>query len=316
MLYRDYSRKSGEWVPNILGGRENLESVEFLRRMNALVAERAPGAITIAEESTAWPGVTAPVGDGGLGFSYKWNMGWMHDTLQFVERDPMYRQWHHGEWTFGLVYAWSERFVLPLSHDEVVHGKGSLLGKMPGDRWRKFATLRAYLSFMWTHPGKKLLFMGGEIAQPTEWNHDAALTWNLLDDADHAGVQKLVRALNRLYAAEPALHARDTDPGGFSWIVGDDTANSVFVYARYGEERDAPVVVAVNMTPTPLRDYRIGLPVAGRWRELLNSDAAEFGGSGGGTGDAEAAPEPSHGLPASASLTLPPLGAVIFRFEG
>ena len=317
MLYRDYSRKAGEWVPNILGGRENLESVEFLRRMNTLVADRAPGAITIAEESTAWPGVTAPVGEGGLGFGYKWNMGWMHDTLQFVERDPMYRQWHHGEWTFGLVYAWSERFVLPLSHDEVVHGKGSLLGKMPGDRWRKFATLRAYLSFMWTHPGKKLMFMGGELAQPTEWNHDAALPWALLDEADHAGVQKLVRALNRVYAAEPALHARDADAGGFAWIVGDDSANSVFVYARYGREDDAPVVIAVNMTPQPRYGYRVGLPFAERWSELLNSDAAGFGGSAvGNNGGVVAVPEPSHGLPASAALTLPPLGAVLLRFEG
>ncbi|ABS62165.1 1,4-alpha-glucan branching enzyme [Parvibaculum lavamentivorans DS-1] len=317
MLYRDYSRKAGEWVPNIHGGRENLESVDFLKRLNAIIAERCPGAVTIAEESTAWPGVSAPLKSGGLGFSYKWNMGWMHDTLQYVERDPLYRKWHHSEMTFGLVYAFSEKFVLPLSHDEVVHGKGSLIGKMPGDRWRKFATLRAYYTFMWTHPGKKLLFMGGEIAQDSEWNHDAEVAWHLLSIPEHAAVQRLVRDLNRLYASEPALHARDTEPAGFQWIVGADAERSVFVYARYGETGTPPMVVLVNMTPEPCTDYRIGMPLAGQWREILNSDAAIYGGGNiGNAGLVEARAAPAHGQPASASVVLPPLAAVILQHEG
>ena len=316
MLYRDYSRRAGEWVPNILGGRENLESVEFLKRMNQGVAERCPGAITLAEEATAWPGVSAPVGQGGLGFSYKWNMGWMHDTLGYVERDPLYRQWHHNELTFGLIYAFSERFVLPLSHDEVVHGKGSLLGKMPGDRWRKFATLRAYFAFMWTHPGKKLLFMGGEIAQDSEWNHDAQVAWNLLDQPEHSAIQRLVRDLNRLYASEPALHRRDADPAGFHWIVGDDTGNQVFVYARYGHDGDPPLVALLNMSPQPLHGYQVGLPQAGRWAEVFNSDAESYGGGGIGNGGAVTAEEqPSHALPASATVTLAPLALILLRHE-
>ncbi len=316
MLYRDYSRNAGEWVPNIHGGRENLESVEFLKRMNAVVAERCPGAITLAEESTAWPGVTAPVSQGGLGFDYKWNMGWMHDTLQYVERDPMYRRWHHGEATFGLVYAFSEKFVLPLSHDEVVHGKGSLLGKMPGDRWRQFANLRAYLAFMWTHPGKKLLFMGGELGQDTEWNHDTQVPWHLLDRPEHAAIQRLVRDLNRLYAAEPALHARDAEPSGFDWIIGADAENSVFVYARYADEAP-PCVVLLNMTPEPKYHYRIGLPMAGSWTEVLNSDAEPYGGANIGNGGAiRAVATAAHGQPASAEVVLPPLAAVILRHEG
>ena len=316
MLYRDYSRNAGEWVPNIHGGRENLESVEFLKRLNHVVAERCPGAITLAEESTAWPGVTAPVAAGGLGFTYKWNMGWMHDTLQYVERDPLYRRWHHGELTFGLVYAFSEKFVLPLSHDEVVHGKGSLLGKMPGDAWRKFATLRAYFTFMWTHPGKKLLFMGGELAQDTEWNHDAQIPWHLLDQPDHAAVQRLIRDLNTLYAAEPALHAGDADPAGFQWIVGDDAEGGVFIYARLGGG-GRPCVVCLNMSPEPRYGYRIGLPAAGRWDEVFNSDAAMYGGGNiGNGGRVEASATPARGQPASAEVVLPPLGAVILRFGG
>ncbi|WNO53651.1 1,4-alpha-glucan branching protein GlgB [Stakelama saccharophila] len=311
MLYRDYSRNAGEWVPNVHGGRENLESVSFLRHMNAVVAERCPGAITIAEESTAWPGVTAPVTDGGLGFDYKWNMGWMHDTLQYIEHDPVHRRWHHDAFTFSLVYAYSERFVLPISHDEVVHGKGSLVGKMPGDEWRKRANLRAYLSFMWTHPGKKLLFMGCELGQETEWNHDAPLPWDLLDDPRHAGIQRLVRDLNRLYAEQPALHRRDTDPGGFTWIVGDDADNSVFTFARFGDDDDVPVVVLLNLTPEPRTGYRTGMPRGGRWVEIFNSDADLYGGSNFGNGGAvEAADEPLHGQPASASVTLPPLAAI------
>jgi 1,4-alpha-glucan branching enzyme len=316
MLYRDYSRNAGEWVPNKYGGRENLESVDFLKRLNMLVAERCPGAITLAEESTAWPGVSAPVAEGGLGFSYKWNMGWMHDTLQYVERDPLYRQWHHGEMTFGLVYAFSEKFVLPLSHDEVVHGKGSLIGKMPGDRWRQFATLRAYLAFMWTHPGKKLLFMGGEIAQEREWNHDAEIAWDSLEQPDHAAVQALVRDLNRLYAEEPALHARDADPAGFRWIENDDSANSVFAYARIGPDGSAPIVALLNMTPEPRIGYEIGLPAIGCWRELLNSDAGHYGGGNVGNGGGiEALANPRHGLPASASVVLPPLAMIVLRHD-
>ena len=317
MLYRDYSRKDGEWLPNVHGGRENLESVAFLRRLNTVVAERCPGAIMVAEESTSWPGVSAPVSEGGLGFSYKWNMGWMHDSLEYIERDPVHRGWHHDAFSFSLVYAFSERFVLPISHDEVVHGKGSLLGKMPGDPWRKFANLRAYLAAMWMHPGKKLLFMGCEIAQPGEWNHDGELPWNLLNLPDHAGVQALVRELNRLYAAEPALHARDADPAGFRWIVGDDRTNSVFVWSRHGGDGDPPVVVALNMTPDPRHGYRIGLPAAGRWSVALNTDATAYGGSGvGEMADVMAEPTPSHGLPASAALSLPPLGCLVLRLEG
>lgn len=316
MLYRDYSRNAGEWVPNVHGGRENLESVEFLKRMNGMIAERCPGAITLAEESTAWPGVSAPLSEGGLGFNYKWNMGWMHDTLQYVERDPLYRSWHHNELTFGLVYAFSERFVLPISHDEVVHGKGSLIGKMPGDRWRKFANLRAYLSFMWTHPGKKLLFMGSEIAQEAEWNHDAQLAWELLERPEHASVQRLVRDLNRVYAGEPALHGRDADPAGFEWIIGGDTQNSAFVYARYAAD-GPPIVVLLNMSPQPLYDYEIGLPRTGAWREILNSDAGIYGGANIGNGGVvRASAHPAHGQPASARVTLPPLAAVLLRHEG
>ena len=282
MLYRDYSRKAGEWVPNVHGGRENLENVAFLKDLNRIVRERCPGAVTIAEESTAWPGVSAPVGEGGLGFDYKWNMGWMHDSLEYMKRDPVHRAWHHDELGFSMVYAYSERYVLPLSHDEVVHGKGSLLGKMPGDRWRQLANLRAYLAFMWAHPGKKLLFMGGELGQEEEWNHDAELPWHLLEREDHAGVQRLVGDLNRLYRDEPALHRLDADPAGFEWLVGGDAANSVFAFLRTGRERDAPIAFVVNMTPQPHAGYRLPLPRDGRWREILNTDAGTYGGSGRG----------------------------------
>jgi 1,4-alpha-glucan branching enzyme len=313
MLYRDYSRKAGEWVPNIYGGRENLESVEFLKRLNAIVAEYAPGAVTIAEESTAWPGVSAPVDQGGLGFSYKWNMGWMHDTLHYMELDPVYRSYNHNGLTFGLVYAFSEKFVLPLSHDEVVHGKGSLINKMPGDAWRKFANLRAYLGFMWAHPGKKLLFMGGEIAQWTEWNHDAELDWALLEQPNHAGVQRLVRDLNRLYAAEPALHRWDADPQGFEWIVGDDAANSVFVFLRKAPG-EPPLLCALNLTPVPRYGYRVGVPQEGAWREILNTDAGVYGGGNlGSGGQVEAHDYSAHGKPHSLELVLPPLAMVILK---
>ena len=317
MLYRDYSRREGEWVPNRHGGRENLESIAFLQRMNQAVAERCPGAITIAEESTAFPGVTAPVEYGGLGFTYKWNMGWMNDTLRYMERDPLHRRWHHGDMSFGLVYAFTEKFILPLSHDEVVHGKHSLIAKMPGDHWQKFANLRAYFAFMWTHPGKKLLFMGGELAQWSEWQHDGQLEWQALETPDHAGVQALVRDLNRVYREEPALHQSDADERGFQWIVGDDAANSVFVYLRRSEYGGAQILVAVNLTPVPRHGYRVGVPHAGRWAEILNSDAAGYGGGGLGNGEAlQSADVPSHGQDQSLDLTIPPLAAIILRFEG
>ena len=315
MLYRDYSREPGEWVPNIHGGRENLEAVAFLRHLNAVIAERHPGAIMIAEESTAWPGVTRSLAEGGLGFTYKWNMGWMHDTLQYVERDPVHRRHHHGEMTFGLVYAFSEHFVLPLSHDEVVHGKGSLLTKMPGDDWQKFASLRAYFGFMWTHPGKKLLFMGGEIAQRREWNHDGEIDWDLLHLPPHRGVQALVRDLNRIYVDSPALHATDSVPQGFRWLVGDDAGNSVYAFLR-DDPGARPVLVVVNMTPLTRWHYRLGVPVAGYWREVLNSDAHEYGGSGQGNSGGVTAHAGYHGgEPASLELLLPPLSTLIFIAE-
>ena len=316
MLYRDYSRKAGEWVPNIHGGRENLEAVAFIKELNTVVGERCSGAMMIAEESTAWPGVTAPVSSGGLGFSYKWNMGWMHDTLRYIEHDAIHRGWHHDDMTFGMVYAYSERFVLPISHDEVVHGKGSLLGKMPGDEWQKRANLRAYLSFMWTHPGKKLLFMGCELGEWKEWNHDGSPDWNLLDDPKHRGLQLLVRDLNRLYVDTPALHQKDGDPSGFAWIVGDDRANSVFAYRRMGSDEKRVLVVVVNMTPVVRHDYKIGVPYAGTWRERLNSDASVYGGSGiGNQGAVGARNDGRHGMPASVALTLPPLAVLVLQLE-
>lgn len=310
MLYRDYSRQPGEWVPNIHGGRENLEAVDFLRHLNAVVAERQPGAVMIAEESTAWPGVTRPIAEGGLGFSFKWNMGWMHDTLHYMERDPIHRRHHHGEITFGLVYAFSEHFVLPLSHDEVVHGKGSLLEKMPGDDWQKFAGLRAYLSFMWTHPGKKLLFMGGEIAQRREWNHDGEIDWDLLQDPRHSGVQALQTDLNRIYRDQPALHATDSIPEAFRWLIQDDSQNSVYAFVR-SLPGHSPVLVIVNMTPVPRWNYRVEVPHHGLWREILNSDAHHYGGSGVGNGGGVEA----RGETPAIEVALPPLGALVFRLE-
>jgi 1,4-alpha-glucan branching enzyme len=315
MLYLDYSREAGQWTPNRHGGRENLEAVDFLRELNETIADQCPGAIMIAEESTAWPGVTAPLNLGGLGFQYKWNMGWMHDTLRYMKHDPVHRCFHHNDFTFGLVYAWSEHFILPLSHDEVVHGKGSLLGKMAGDRWRKFANLRAYYGFMWTHPGKKLLFMGCEFGQEKEWDHDAVLTWETLDDALHAGVQRWVRDLNTLYRQCPSLHAGDALSEGFEWLVGDDHTNSVFAYLRKHDEQIALVVC--NMTPVPRSDYRIGVPHSGRWIERLNSDATLYGGSNmGNAGTAVTQPQPAHGHPQSLALVLPPLSTLILVPEG
>ena len=316
MLYRDYSRREGEWIPNVHGGRENLEAIGFLRHLNAVIAERCPGAIMVAEESTAWPGVSRPIADGGLGFSYKWNMGWMHDTLRYMAKDPIHRTYHHDDMTFGMLYAFSENFILPLSHDEVVHGKRSLLGKMPGDRWQRFANLRAYFGFMWGHPGKKLLFMGGEIAQEREWDHDRELDWNLLDEPAHAGIQRVVRDLNRIYAAEPALHRADCDPRGFEWVIADDRANSVFAFLRLAQEA-APVLVVCNMTPVPRHGYRIGVPRPGAWREIFNSDSGFYGGSNlGNEGRVQAEPVPSHGRGQSLELLLPPLATIFLRSDG
>jgi 1,4-alpha-glucan branching enzyme len=316
MLYRDYSRREGEWIPNVHGGRENLEAIGFIRHLNAVIGERCPGAIMIAEESTAWPGVSRPISSGGLGFSYKWNMGWMHDTLLYMSKDPVHRQFHHHDMTFGLLYAFTENFILPLSHDEVVYGKGSLIGKMPGDRWQRFANLRAYFGFMWGHPGKKLIFMGDEFAQEREWNHDHDLDWFLLDDTAHGGVQRLLRDLNALYAAHPALHQRDSEGSGFQWTVGDDRANSVFSFVRYAANT-APILVVCNMTPVPRRGYRIGVPLAGPWREIFNSDSAHYGGSNvGNEGRVATAPIAAHGHGQSVELILPPLATIYLRYDG
>jgi 1,4-alpha-glucan branching enzyme len=316
MLYRDYSRREGEWIPNRYGGRENLESIGFLRHLSDVVHDRCPGVLLIAEESTAWPGVTKPTGEGGLGFDYKWNMGWMHDSLHYIGHQPVHRAWHHDLITFGLVYAFSERFVLPLSHDEVVHGKRSLLGRMPGDDWQRFANLRAYLGLMWGHPGKKLLFMGGELAQEREWNHDSQLDWEALRAPRHAGVQALVRDLNRLYTSLPALHQADCEGAGFRWLVGDDRANSVFAFYRAGYGETPPVIVVCNFTPVPRHGYRLGAPRAGHWREVFNSDAERYGGSNvGNSGLVSASTHPSHGQPFSIELTLPPLATIYLISE-
>ena len=315
MLYLDYSRKPGEWLPNSDGSNDNRDAVAFLKRVNELVYAIHPGAMTIAEESTAWPGVSAPAHAGGLGFGFKWNLGFMHDTLAYMALEPVHRKWHHDRLTFGLLYAFSENFVLPLSHDEVVHGKASLINKMPGDDWQKFANLRAYYGFMWAHPGKKLLFMGQEFAQRREWNEDCGLDFHLLEFPLHKGVQLLVRDLNRLHQMLPALHARDCEPDGFRWIVADDQDQSVAAFMRSGETQDPPVVMVANFTPVPRHGYRIGLPWPGWWREILNTDAEIYGGSGiGNLGGVRAGTIPSHGFPASAELTLPPLATLYFQF--
>jgi len=316
MLYLDYSREPGQWVPNRYGGRENLEAVSFLKEVNEVLFASYPGATTMAEESTAWPGVSRPTYLGGLGFGYKWNMGWMHDTLSYFSEDPVFRRYHHDELTFGLVYAWSENFILPLSHDEVVHGKRSLLNKMPGDRWQQLANLRALYAWMWAHPGKKLLFMGGELAQEREWSHDRDLDWWSLQWEQHRGVQHMVRQANRVYREQPALWAQDTSHHGFSWIDASDSKSSVLSFLRWagpGAEYGRPVVVAciANLTPVPRFGYRVGLPQGGRWQEILNTDAAEFGGSGlGNLGAVEATEWPWHGRPYSVELTLPPLSVL------
>lgn len=314
MLYLDYSRKEGEWIPNRDGGRENLEAIGLLRQLNDAVYTSVPGVQTIAEESTSWPMVSRPTFVGGLGFGYKWDMGWMHDTLRYFERDPVHRRYHHNEITFRSLYAFQESYVLPLSHDEVVHGKGSLINKMPGDRWQKFANLRLLFGYMYSQPGKKLIFMGGEIAQWREWNHDRSIDWNLLDDDAHAGIQRLVGDLNRRYSGEPALHARDAEPRGFDWVDGSDSEHSVIAYLRRGRDEDPPVLVVLNFTPIVRQDYVVGVPVEGDWEEILNTDSESYGGSGvGNCGHVRALPEPSHGRPASVRLTLPPLGAVWLR---
>jgi len=316
MLYRDYSRTEGQWVPNVHGGRENLEAIALLRRTNEVIGTQCPGAITLAEESTAFPGVSAPTWTGGLGFHYKWNMGWMNDTLRYMQEDPVHRRWHHERMSFGLMYAFSENFVLPLSHDEVVHGKRSLLGRMPGDAWQRFANLRAYYGFMWGHPGKKLLFMGQEFAQPDEWNHDHALAWHLLQQAPHAGVRALVRDLNGLYRRRPALHRLDGEAGGFEWICVDDREHSVFAWLRRDGQGDLAIVVC-NMTPVPRHGLRLGVPApdAGAptaWQEALNTDSAHYGGADLGNAGAPLVVEglPAHGRPASIVLTLPPLATL------
>ncbi|MFC0266661.1 1,4-alpha-glucan branching protein GlgB [Kushneria aurantia] len=314
MLYRDYSRAPDAWLPNAEGGRENFEAIDFLRELNAAVASRCPGVITIAEESTAWPGVTAPASTGGLGFTFKWNMGWMHDTLEYMKRDPLYRRWHHHELTFGLQYAFSEHYILPLSHDEVVHGKGTLLSRMPGDEGLKLAGLRAYLAFMWAHPGKKLLFMGAELGQWQEWHHDRELDWQRLDEAGPRGLCRAIADLNRIYVEDPALHLHDIEPHGFSWVIADDSDNSVIAFLRYAEQGQAPLLVVCNLTPIAREHYRIGVPVQSIWREVFNSDSIFYAGSNQGNGSAvHAHPEPSHGHPASLLLTLPPMSTLYLR---
>ncbi|MDP9417975.1 MAG: 1,4-alpha-glucan branching protein GlgB [Actinomycetota bacterium] len=316
MLYLDYSREEGEWLPNQYGGRENLDAVSFLQEMNATAYRRVPGITTIAEESTAWPGVTRPTHLGGLGFGLKWNMGWMHDTLGYLAREPVYRQYHHHQMTFSLVYAFSENYVLPISHDEVVHGKGSLLRKMPGDRWQQLANLRAYLAFMWAHPGKQLLFMGQEFAQESEWSEARSLDWWLTENPDHGGVQQLVRDLNRVYAESPALWSQDSQPAGFQWIDANDALNNVFSFLRIGADGQLLACVS-NFSAVPHEGYRIGVPVPGTWHEVVNTDADLYAGSGvGNMGAVEAVEESWHGQPASITLRVPPLGTVWLRRSG
>ncbi|HXW10172.1 MAG TPA: 1,4-alpha-glucan branching protein GlgB [Steroidobacteraceae bacterium] len=315
MLYLDYGRKDGEWIPNAHGGRENLDAVEFLRQLNEAACRDQPGTKTIAEESTAWPGVTRPTSDGGLGFGMKWNMGWMHDTLEYFKRDPVHRRFHHDELKFSLWYAFSEDFVLPLSHDEVVYGKGSLLGRMPGDEWQRFANLRLLYGYMWTHPGKKLLYMGGEFGQWSEWNHESSLDWQLLERPLHRSLSQWIGDLNRVLRQRGALHTLDFDERGFRWVDASDAGQSVLAYLRRGAG-DEYVLVACNFTPVPRHNHRLGVPVEGRWREILNSDAAPYGGSGqGNLGGATTVPVAAHGFLQSIVVTLPPLAVVMFEPE-
>jgi 1,4-alpha-glucan branching enzyme len=316
MLYLDYSRPAGGWVPNEFGGRENLQAVAFLQETNATVYREFPGVMMIAEESTAWPGVTRPTHLGGLGFGFKWNMGWMHDSLDYVAREPIHRSYHHHQMTFSMVYAYSENYVLPISHDEVVHGKGSLLRKMPGDRWQQLANLRAFLAYMWAHPGKQLLFMGSEFGQESEWSESRSLDWWLLDNPDHSGVSSLVRDLNGVYRDTPALWTRDTDPSGFAWIDANDSVGNVFSFVRSGPD-DSLLACVANFSGGPHENYRLGLPRAGRWAEVLNTDAGVYSGSGvGNMGAVYTEPMGYHGLPQSALLRVPPLGTLWLRWEG
>jgi 1,4-alpha-glucan branching enzyme len=316
MLYLDYARKEGEWIPNEYGGRENLDAIYFLRRLNEAVYKNYPDVETIAEESTSWPMVTRPAQVGGLGFGMKWNMGWMHDTLEYFTMDPVYRKYHHDELTFSIWYAFSEKFLLPLSHDEVVHEKGSLIGKMPGDDWQRFANLRLLFGYMYAHPGRKHLFMGGEFGQWREWNHDESLDWHLLKYQPHQGVWRWVRDLNRFYNREPAMHELDFEPEGFEWVDSADWEDSIISFIRTGKSTEDVVLVVCNFTPVPRYDYRVGAPAGGFWKEVLNSDAKEYGGSGrGNLGGAEAVPIPFHGREHSLALTLPPLGILVFKKE-
>ncbi len=316
MLYRDYSRGPGEWTQNAMGGRENLEAIAFLQRLNTDIGAFAPQALTVAEESTSWPGVSAPTASGGLGFHYKWNMGWMNDTLRYMARDPIHRSHHHNELTFGLLYAFDEQFVLPLSHDEVVHGKGSLLSRMPGDRRQQFANLRLYFGFMYAHPGKKLLFMGGEFAQVNEWNHAQSLDWHLLEDPMHGGVQTLIRDLNRLYRMLPALHALDCERAGFNWITHDDHATGIIAFTRLGRAEGERLIAVCNFTPVARSGYRLGVPREGGWRECFNSDSAHYGGTNLGNAGSRLSPqaEPAHGYPFSLELTVPPLATLYLQW--
>jgi 1,4-alpha-glucan branching enzyme len=310
MLYLDYSRKEGEWLANQYGGRENLEAISFLQETNAVLHRVHPGVMMVAEESTSWPAVSRPTHLGGLGFGFKWNMGWMNDTLVYFTKEPVHRRWHHHQLTFALLYAFHENFILPLSHDEVSHGKRSLLSKMPGDRWQQFANLRALLGWMWAHPGRQLLFMGGEIGQNDEWKHDGSVDWHLLEYPEHRGVQDLVRALNHTYLGEAALWERDFDWSGFRWLDCDDADNSVLSFLRLSADGSRMLACVANLTPVVRHGYRIGLPAGGRWREALNTDAAHFGGSGVANGDLDAEPVPWGDQPCSVALTLPPLGVV------
>lgn len=315
MLYRDYSRAEGEWIPNRLGGRENLESIEFFKHLNSIAHERYPHVLMIAEESTAFPNVTESPADGGLGFDMKWNMGWMHDTLGYMSADPVYRKYRHGSMTFGMVYAYTEHFILPLSHDEVVHGKASMLGKMPGDDWQKLANLRALYGFMWGYPGKKLLFMGDEIGQKAEWNHDGSIEWDLLDDRAHAGLQRLVRDLNRIYGHFPCMQRADRHADGFEWAISDDAQNSVLGMLRYDVKRQSTVLVVSNFTPVNRYGYRIGVPCSGCWRQIFNSDAEIYGGAGGSLTDREAESLGAHGREHSLLVDLPPLSTLMYIRE-
>jgi 1,4-alpha-glucan branching enzyme len=317
MLYLDYGHKDGEWVPNEYGGRENLEAIEFLRRFNEEVYKNFPAVQTMAEESTSWPLVSRPIYAGGLGFGMKWDMGWMHDTLDYISKDPVHRKFHHNKLTFRMFYAFYENFILPLSHDEVVYGKGSLLQKMPGDTWQKFANLRLLLSYMYAQPGKKLLFMGDEFGQWNEWYHESGLDWALLDDPFHKGIQCLVTDLNRIYRSEPALHELEFDGKGFEWIDCNDSEQSSLTLVRRGVSDENVLIAAFNFTPVPRQKYRVGAPMGGFWKEILNSDAPVYGGSGqGNLGRAESQPVSFHGRPYSLEITLPPLAAVFFKWEG